>query len=254
MNLLLSNDDGFESEGLKILARYLSKENNVYVIAPSGNRSAVSNGITFFGSNQLKKIEDNVWSCSGLPADCVAIGLQGNLLGIKIDAVVAGINIGSNLGTDIVYSGTCACARQAVLDGVPGIAVSLDSVDWEKAHKEGYKFDAIADFVAKNIKNLVASSQTSVPRAFVNVNGASISEYKGVKYTKNLCIRDYADKIDVQPENGELLKSTLIPKLGQSPVDPESDLGLCHDGYVVVSRVLAEPVCLDVVDGIDFSL
>jgi len=254
MNLLLSNDDGFESEGLKTLARYLSKENNVYIIAPSGNRSAVSNGITFWGSMELVKIDENVWSCSGLPADCVSVGIKSDLLGVKIDAVVAGINMGPNLGTDIVYSGTCAVARTAVLDGIPGIAVSVDPVDWEKVHKEGFRFEAIADFVAKNIKSLVALNQTKVPYAFVNVNGASVSSYKGVKFTKNLCSREYDDSMDIKTDSDGNLKTTWIPDMSKSPVDPESDVALCRDGYIVVSRVLAEPVCLDIVDGINFSL
>lgn len=254
MKILLANDDGYESEGLKKLVDYLSKENEVYVMAPSGNRSAVSNCITMYNPTDIVKIRENVWSCSGYPADCTAIGIQSDLFDFKFDVVVSGINMGANMGTDIIYSGTCAVARQAVLNNVPGIAVSVDPVSWEDVHKYGFKFDAIADFVTKNLKTLVSLAKTDVPKAFVNVNGSSIDKYKGVKVTSKLCIREYNDKLKIVHVKDNEYKTEYVFGKHNPEILSDSDLDLCRKGYVVVSRVLAEPVCLDVVDGISFSL
>ena len=84
------------------------------------------------------------------------------------------------MGTDIVYSGTCAVARQGVLSGVPSVAVSLDPVSWDTIDKEGFKFEALADFTAKNIEKLLGLAKTTPPRAFVNINALSIDSYQGV--------------------------------------------------------------------------
>ena len=75
MNLLLSNDDGFASEGLNILAKKLSEKHKVFIIAPDSNRSAVSHHITMVTQNNMTKLADNIWSCSGYPVDCVFTGL-----------------------------------------------------------------------------------------------------------------------------------------------------------------------------------
>ena len=87
MNLLLSNDDGFDSEGLKILADKLSQKHSVYIIAPDSNRSAVSHHITMVKANTMTKLADNIWSCSGYPVDCVFTGLESNVLGVQRDGV-----------------------------------------------------------------------------------------------------------------------------------------------------------------------
>src|SRR5574344_374949 len=147
MKLLLTNDDGYDADGIQTLAACLSRDNDVYVIAPDRNRSAVSNGITWM-KEPLKFVRhsENVYSCSGLPADCVIAGLSGELLPFMPDAVISGINKGANIGTDIIYSGTAAAARQAVLYGIPGIALSIESSD------DVWKYRALARFAADNLE------------------------------------------------------------------------------------------------------
>ena len=114
MKLLLTNDDGIDGEGLQILAQTLKKEHDVWIIAPDSNRSAVSNGITISRSLNIKQVDEKTFTSSGLPADCVLTGIYSNLIPSNVDMVLSGINRGFNLGTDIVYSGTAAAARQAV--------------------------------------------------------------------------------------------------------------------------------------------
>lgn len=253
MNILISNDDGYEAEGIKVLAKRLAKEHKVYVIAPSSNRSAVSSHITMYNPTEIKMVDERVWACSGMPADCVCVALLSNLFDFKFDVVIGGINYGANMGTDIVYSGTCSVARQAVLDGVPGIAVSCDPVDWEKAAKEGMKFEALADFVAKNLETLVSLVQFENPRMFVNVNGISADSYKGVVFAEELCIRNYGDKLEIEERDNSLVS---VYKMGDNVTvrNPKSDHTLCTDGYITISRVYVDPVCSAAVDGIKFSL
>ncbi len=247
MNILLTNDDGYKAEGINVLFDFLSRRHNVFMIAPDGNRSAISHGITMFSPLRLKKIRENVWSCSGKPADCSIVGIKSSFLPVKIDAVVSGINHGANLGTDVIYSGTCGAAREAVLDGVPSVAASLDFVGGRLE-----RFDVLADFVAKNIERLVSLSDAEKDFTFVNVNALSLPEYKGARLTHVLANRKYNDRLDFRKEGDEFVTNFEDGALIH-PFSEDSDVGLCSQGYVAVSCVHAEPWARKV-DGIDFSL
>lgn len=253
MNILLANDDGIECKGIQVLAERLSKDNNVFMVAPESNRSAVSHHFTMFNFTKLKEYKKNQWSCSGFPGDCAFIGVTSGLFNEKIDVVVSGINAGSNLGTDIIYSGTCAAARQAVMDGVPAIAVSVDP-DWSKVDKKGIKYEAMADFVAKNLDILISLASTKYPRIFVNVNGASVDKYDGAEFTDVLCVRTYGDKIRLEDtEDGKLAHY----EIGGNKVrnyDPASDAVIVEKNYVAVSRIYADPVSAKAVDELKFKL
>lgn len=254
MNILIANDDGIESDGLQILAERLSREHNVHVVAPEGNRSAVSHHLTMFYKTKLTEFKKNQWACSGYPADCAFIGIRSDLFDVKMDVVISGINAGGNMGTDIIYSGTCGAARQAVLDGTPGIAVSVEPADWKTVKNEGFKYSALADFVAKNLETLVSLSSTEYPRVFVNVNGASLDQYKGVKYTSKLCVRKYGDGMKIVDEEEGRFGNYIM---GGNPVkdyDPESDAIAVKNAFISVSRVYAEPMCCGPVDDLEFKL
>lgn len=254
MNILISNDDGVNAEGLKVLAKALGRENNVYVMAPSANRSAVSNCFTLFnGPLKVCKISDNVYSCSGTPIDCAISGLHSDLFGVKIDVVVSGINRGGNLGRDIVYSGTCAAARQAVFYNIPGIAVSVEAYDWNRAEKEGLKYEAIADFTAKNLKSLMKLCSFGNKAAFVNINGASLDSYKGWKYTTDLAVREYGDRVDIV-EDTEDFKTVFHSDNTHSVYDGKNDYSVCKDGYISVSRVYADVIGAPVMDDVKLSM
>lgn len=254
MNILITNDDGIEAAGIQVLAERLSKDYNVFVVAPEGNRSAVSQHLTMFGDTKLTKYKENQWACSGFPADCSFIGIASDLFKEKMDVVISGINAGANMGTDIVYSGTCAAARQAVLDGVPAIAVSVDPLDWSKVAKDGIKYYALADFVAKNLDTLVSLSSTESPRMFVNVNGASVDEYKGVKYTSKLCIREYGDSLQLIEKDDGLYAHYVMGGNPSKNYDKEAD-GIAVANHIIsVSRIYADPMCAGPVDDLEFKL
>jgi len=253
MNLLLTNDDGFDAPGLNVLAKRLAKEHKVFVIGPDRNRSAVSNHASLFGKLELTKVKENFWKSEGYPADCASIGIESDLTGVKIDAVVSGINCGANMGTDIIYSGTCAAARSAVLSGVPGIAVSLDPIDWANVQKGTLNYEPVADFVAKNIETLISLCNLSYPRMFVNVNGGAFDSYKGAKMVNKICRRQYSDEIQVFEEDEKLYTKCIFGE-GKTLEENNTDYDLVRKGFVSISRVYVEPVCDEQVDDLDFKL
>lgn len=231
MRFLLTNDDGIDGEGLKALAEAF-KEHEVWIIAPDRNRSAVSNGITMKKPLSIKKIKDKVYSCSGLPVDCSIIGIKSLVKG-KIDAVLSGINKGANLGTDILYSGTAAAARQASLYGIPGIAFSLES------KIDSWNYKPLADFAVKNIDKLIAMQEIN---CFVNVNSFNNEVYKGVKLTVP-AERDYKDSVHVyETPDGELY-SFFIGGNVETKERFESDENAARDGYISVSVICSQPSC-----------
>jgi 5'-nucleotidase len=165
MNILLTNDDGIDSPGILLLAEALRKNpaHRVLVLAPDTDRSGYSHSIHFIWNPiRLSARGPDSWACSGTPVDCVIMALMG-ALPVKPDLVVSGINRGANLGTDLVYSGTAAAARQAGLVDVPAIALSLAgrkefywdmAVSWTMAHFEELRKKWITGtFINVNIPN-----------------------------------------------------------------------------------------------------
>jgi 5'-nucleotidase len=147
LKVLLTNDDGIEAAGIRLLARRLAFNHDVTVVAPEGNRSGVSHSITWLTPVRIREevsVEGvNSFCTSGTPADCVVAA--STLFGESgFDIVVSGINHGQNLGVDIRYSGTISAALEARTLGIPAIAVSV-------ASDENPEFSAALDFVDKFI-------------------------------------------------------------------------------------------------------
>lgn len=122
MRLLITNDDGYDAEGLQNLVEVLSAEHDCLVVAPDQGRSCCGHSVTNSTELEVIRKQDNHWTVSGTPADCVRIGLI--VLGLKPDWVLSGVNHGGNLGIDTLYSGTVAAAREATILGFRAIALS----------------------------------------------------------------------------------------------------------------------------------
>jgi len=161
MKILLTNDDGIDSEGIQLLANHLRKRGHrVYVIAPETNRSGISHAVSLLnGPVKLSSCGEDTWACSGYPADCILAGTMG-ALDEKPDLVLSGINRGANLGTDIIYSGTAAAARQASIAGYPAIALSL-------VGSGNFHWDMAASWSADHLEELLKYCEK---HSFVNVN------------------------------------------------------------------------------------
>src|SRR5689334_23098971 len=156
MKVLLTNDDGINADGLQALRRALLEVPGVElaVIAPDSNRSATARSITTRRPIWVDEVEfgDGTvgYATDGTPVDCVRFATLGLVDGFEADLVVSGINHGSNLGDDITYSGTVAAALEAIVLGLPGIAVSQQSHALELDFRtgEGFDFEIAARFTA----------------------------------------------------------------------------------------------------------
>ena len=161
MNVLLTNDDGIQAEGLNALRRALLEVPGVElsVIAPDSNRSATARSITTREPLWVEEIEfddgTTGFATAGTPVDCVRLAVLG-LTDSAPDLIVSGINHGTNLGDDITYSGTVAAALEGVVLGIPAIAVSQQAVGGEMDFRAGYsyEFDTAAAFVARLVEQL----------------------------------------------------------------------------------------------------
>ncbi len=166
MNILVSNDDGVFALGIRALANGLAKAGHqVTVVCPDRERSATGHGLTLHEPLRVEQAEGvfapevTAWACSGTPSDCVKLALDA-ILPEKPDFLVAGINHGANLGTDVLYSGTVSAAMEGVLEGVSAIAISLLS---------GYpNFQPAANFAVRLIAEL-EKQPLSLP-VLLNVN------------------------------------------------------------------------------------
>src|SRR5580658_1658438 len=163
LNVLLTNDDGIEADGLQAMRRALLGLDGVRlaVIAPDGNRSAMARSITTRRPLWVEEVpfadETMGYATDGTPVDCVRLASLGIVEDFEADLVVAGINHGANLGDDITYSGTVAAALEGVVLGIPSIAVSQQSRAGELdfAQTGAYDFATAADFVARLVATLV---------------------------------------------------------------------------------------------------
>ncbi len=176
-SILLTNDDGIEAEGLKILEGALSGLARVIVVAPDEERSAVSHGLTLRAALNLKEISPDHYILNGTPADCVISALR-HLFPVFPDLVISGINHGANLGDDIMYSGTVAAAREASRHGIPAMAVSQAYDNSPIRFKEGSVF--IRDLVAAMLRNGLGGELC------LNVN-FPMRKIKGMKITRQGC-------------------------------------------------------------------
>ncbi|CAC9602828.1 5'-nucleotidase SurE (EC 3.1.3.5) [uncultured Gammaproteobacteria bacterium] len=176
MKILISNDDGYQAEGIQVLTKYLAKDHQVVVVAPNENKSASSSSLTLNQALKPVKIDKNIYSIDATPSDCVHLALCG-FLKEEFDLVVTGINFGPNLGDDVIYSGTVAGAIEGRFLGLPSVAISLAS--WE-----GENFET-AGKVAQQIINQLHTSQLSQDTVLnINVPDIAHNEIQGFQTTR----------------------------------------------------------------------
>jgi 5'-nucleotidase len=234
MNILLTNDDGIGCEGLLRLTEELRSQtrHKIYVLAPDSDRSGVSQAISIKKPLRLKAHGPDTWVCSGTPADCVILASLGGLP-VKPDLLISGINAGPNLGTDIVYSGTAAAARQGALHHIPSIALSLAGFTpplyWERA----------VSFAVTRLDELIRLWTEDI---FINVNipntpegpaGMAITFPSRKRYHDNLIPFDAPDGCTY---------CFINPGPTKSENDPGSDWEAVSQNLVSVSPVYLYPV------------
>jgi len=208
VRVLLTNDDGIEADGLQALRRALIGIPSVElaVIAPDGNRSAMARSITTRRPVWVQEVdfEDGTvgYATDGTPVDCVRLAHLGLIEGFEAELVVSGINHGSNLGDDITYSGTVAAALEAIVLGLPGIAVSQQSTNRELDFRMGSRFDfsVAASFTARLVAELQNVPLPDGTLLNINVPGASPSGVSVARLGKRV-YRDELALVDEDPSH-----------------------------------------------------
>tara|TARA_B110000091_G_C13776743_1_gene459201 strand:- start:335 stop:1084 length:750 start_codon:yes stop_codon:yes gene_type:complete len=177
MKILLTNDDGYDAVNIQNLYKALSKDHEVWIVAPANNCSGMSAAISFLKDTEITKINDYTYAVDGTPADCTYFGLL-SVLGFEPDIVVSGINHGANLGNDVLYSGTVGAAVGGRSLKFPPVAISVASYD---AKDPEYIATKSADIVNKIFKNPL-----SFENKILNINFPDLLEkdVKGTKFTR----------------------------------------------------------------------
>jgi 5'-nucleotidase len=176
MRILLSNDDGYFSPGIEILAKALAALGSVTVVAPERDRSGASNSLTLDRPLIVRKSANGFLFVNGTPTDCVHLAVTG-LLDELPEVVVSGINLGANMGDDTIYSGTVAAATEGYLLGIPSIAISL-------AGKTGRHFDTAARVARELVERFGRTPPGEPVLLNVNVPDVGYEQLGGLEVTR----------------------------------------------------------------------
>lgn len=176
MRILLSNDDGYQAQGLRTLADRLSDLAELTIVAPERNQSGASNSLTLETPLRVEQIGSEIYYVNGTPSDCVHIAVTG-LLEREADMVVSGVNHGANLGDDVLYSGTVAAAMEGRFLGYPAVAVSL-------VLEEGRHFATAADVARRLIRHMMEHPLPADTIFNVNVPDLPLDEIQGFEVTR----------------------------------------------------------------------
>jgi len=230
--VLISNDDGVEAPGLLALKLAVEKVADVFVVAPDHNWSASGRTKTMHKPLRVREIrlEDGsqALACSGAPSDCVALALLG-VLPVRPDIVVSGINPGANLGYDISYSGTVSAAWEAVMERLPGIAVSVDAFD-------SPDFTVAAEFAARLVNRVLEARPVRPILLNLNVPDLPAEKIVGVEITR-LGQWHYRDVLDqrLDPRGRSYYWLGGEPVTGAS--EPGTDIAALEAGAISITPI-----------------
>ncbi|MBC8630704.1 5'/3'-nucleotidase SurE [[Eubacterium] tenue] len=233
MNILITNDDGIQADGIIALAKAIKEIANVYVVAPDTQRSATGHAITIHNPIMIKEeyIDDNIkaYSISGTPADCVKLGIESIFKDVNIDLVLSGINNGANLGTDVIYSGTVSSAIEGLIQNKPAIAISYDSF---KVSNEEY---ITASKHVVNLVNNIKNNMHIFDDCILNVNIPD-RDIKGFKITK-LGIRKYENDIEERQSPHGKRYVWIGGKIKEIIQEENSDISAIENGYISITPI-----------------
>jgi len=226
LRILLSNDDGYQAEGLAVLALSLHGLADLVVVAPDRNQSGASHSLTLTTPLRAGRTRDGMYFVNGTPTDCVHLAITG-LLADEPDMVIAGINHGANLGDDVLYSGTVAAAVEGRFLGLPAIAVSLVGAD--PRH-----FDTAGQAVRTLLTRLIDDPLPSDTILNVNVPDVPVGELRGFQSTR-LGYRHKAEPVvTAEDPKGQTVFWVGAAGPGQD-AGPGTDFHAVEHGYVSVT-------------------
>ncbi|MBV2093074.1 MAG: 5'/3'-nucleotidase SurE [Candidatus Thiodiazotropha sp. (ex Ctena orbiculata)] len=243
MNILLSNDDGYQATGLMMLAEQLSEVGNIVVVAPDQDRSGASNSLTLVNPLRARTMENGFIRVDGTPTDCVHLAITG-LLEQEPDLVVSGINAGPNMGDDVLYSGTVAAATEGRFLGLPAVAISMNS------HNPQH-FETGAQVAEILVRRLIEAPLSENVILNVNVPDIPYSELQGIVSTR-LGHRHKAEPVIKSHDPRGNTIYWVGPAGAEQDAGPGTDFHAVRQGYVSVTPLhvdLTRHSALPVLDG-----
>ena len=227
MKILLTNDDGYDAENIKSLCKELSKNHEVWIVAPKHNCSGMSAAISYLNEIEVTKLEEKIYAVDGTPADCSYLGFL-SIVEFEFDIVISGINHGANIGNDVLYSGTVGAAIGGRNLNYPPIAISVASYNAKDIN-----------FISKKSVELIEKliSINAFVGKVININFPDIdqSEFKGVLATV-LSKRDVPAKpIRVDDSSSNTYRYRY--NLSGEPLEDKymTDAEAVKNGYVSIS-------------------
>lgn len=244
-NILLTNDDGFDAVGLKALIEALKPIAKITVVAPARNKSACGHSLTLDKPLRMVCVEDDFYKIDdGSPTDCVFISIsdlfkEGNIP----DLVISGINIGANMGEDITYSGTASAAMEAVIHGIPAIAISQVCNDRCRDIENNWDFELAKNVIAELVSKILDKNFPLDERKFLNVNIPPIKakDCKGIKVTK-AGFREYGNDTHrhLNPRGEEYYWIGLHPLLWKPSLNKDCDFEAIKANYVSITPIMLD--------------
>ncbi|MFA5156809.1 MAG: 5'/3'-nucleotidase SurE [Candidatus Omnitrophota bacterium] len=233
MNILITNDDGINSDGIFTLFEAVKELGNVTVVAPDSERSAAGHAITISDPLRVKTVNRNGkffgYACSGTPADCVKLAVRA-LMKDKPDIVISGVNLGPNTGFSVLYSGTVSGATEGAILGIPAFAISLGTFD-------NPDFSIAAEFAKKLV---VLLREKGLPKGtLLNVNIPAVknrNDIRGIKVTtqsKTSLVEHFDKREDPRKHVYYWLTGELIELDGEE----DSDIKALRDNFISISPV-----------------
>lgn len=226
MRILITNDDGWGCKGILCLTRLMRRLGEVYVVAPDGPRSAQSSAITIDKPVIVKQIEENIYTCTGTPADCVKVALNTIFQDDKPDLIVAGINHGSNASVNILYSGTLGAVFVGAENSIPAIGFSI--ID----HSLDADFSFFEPYILP-LTQLILQQKQQYGICY-NIN-APIGEIKGYKITRQCqghWHKEFKRHLD---DNGNPYYLLTGDFLNHEPEAQDTDEYALQHGYIAVT-------------------
>ncbi|HLE11147.1 MAG: 5'/3'-nucleotidase SurE [Bdellovibrionales bacterium RIFOXYD12_FULL_39_22] len=250
MKILLTNDDGVNARGIRVLKEKLSQIAEVKIVAPDSERSVCGHGLTLRGPLFISEVEQNIWGCSGYPADCVYWALTTLYNGQPPDLVISGINRGANLGQDTYYSGTVAGAREATFHGVRAVALSTSMLR-SQIHNYSHHlhYEVAADYMLSLIEKGVCEEITTNHFLNINVPNCERTQIQGVELA-TVGFRKYSNSVSTRVGPSEQSYFWITGQLLGDEQIPQSDCVTIENNKISVSLINVIPKSSDNTTGL----
>jgi 5'-nucleotidase len=243
MRILLTNDDGIYARGLSALYEELSQDADCLIVAPEIEQSAVGHAITISRPLMVRRATKNGnflgYAVLGTPADCVKIGIK-ELAEKPVDLVVSGINRGSNAGINVIYSGTVSAATEALIMGIPALAISLDT------HKEA-DFTYAAKFARKMVRLIINNPAINCSAINVNIPCLPAEQIKGVVVVRqgmSNIIETFEKRVDPRENTYYWISGDS----GSVSDEKDTDVAALASGFITITPIQYDLTRYDLMD------